>query len=136
VSKTVSISEDLGRRCYCRTCHSKRGILDASRKFWQKILGCAGLLIGCHSIPLWSDHDHDMVALFGTMGLECECLLLPIDVELDDLSCNINRGSSGAQECPPKNKWFLKTDIHLEYHEVHGYQRIPNSHQDIFRNSH
>jgi hypothetical protein len=27
-------------------------------------------------------------------------------------------------------------DIHLEYHEVHRYKRIPDSHRDIFRNSH
>jgi hypothetical protein len=51
VSKTVSIPEDLGCRRNWRTCHSRRGILDASRKFQQKILCYAGLLIGCHSIP-------------------------------------------------------------------------------------
>jgi hypothetical protein len=50
--KTVSIPEDLGHRCDWRTCHSRRGILGASRKFRPKILGCAGLLIGCHSI-MW-----------------------------------------------------------------------------------
>jgi hypothetical protein len=48
VSKTVSIPKDLGHWRDWRTCRSRRGILDASRK----ILGCAGLLIGCHSI-LW-----------------------------------------------------------------------------------
>jgi hypothetical protein len=52
MSKIVSILEDLGHRCDWRTCHSRRGILDASRKFWQKILGYAGLFIGCHSILL------------------------------------------------------------------------------------
>jgi hypothetical protein len=36
---------------------------------------------------------------------------------------------------PPKNKRCLKTDIHLEYHKLHGYERIPDSHRDIFRNS-
>jgi hypothetical protein len=51
VSKTVSIPEDLGRWCDWRTYHSRRGIIDVSRKFQRKILGCAGLLIGCHSIP-------------------------------------------------------------------------------------
>jgi hypothetical protein len=49
VSKTVSIPKDLGHRCDWRTCHSRRGILDMSRKFYRKILDCAGLLIGCHS---------------------------------------------------------------------------------------
>jgi hypothetical protein len=50
VSKTVSIPKDLGHRCNWRTCCSRRGILDASRKFHRKIIGCAGLLIRCHSI--------------------------------------------------------------------------------------
>jgi hypothetical protein len=52
MSKTFSIPEDLGHRCDWRTCHNRRGILSASRKFHRKILNCAGLLIGCHSIPL------------------------------------------------------------------------------------
>jgi hypothetical protein len=69
-----------------------------SRKFRRKILGYVGLLIGCHSIPLQSNRDHDLVALFGTLGFECGCLLFPADVELYDPSCNINRGSSGTQE--------------------------------------
>jgi hypothetical protein len=51
VSKTISIPEDLGHWCNWRTCHSRCGILDVSRKFHRKILGCTGLLIGCHSIP-------------------------------------------------------------------------------------
>jgi hypothetical protein len=45
VSKTVSIPEDLGRWCDWRTCRSRRGILDASRKFCRNIIGRAGLLI-------------------------------------------------------------------------------------------
>jgi hypothetical protein len=50
MSKTVSIPEDLGRWCDWRNCRSRHGILDTSRKFHRKIFGCAGLLIGCHSI--------------------------------------------------------------------------------------
>jgi hypothetical protein len=34
VSKTVSIPKDLGRLRDWRTCHSRRGVLDALRKFW------------------------------------------------------------------------------------------------------
>jgi hypothetical protein len=45
MSKTVSTPEDLAHRQDWRTCRSRHGILDVSRKFWQKILGCAGLLI-------------------------------------------------------------------------------------------
>jgi hypothetical protein len=41
VSKTISIPEDLGHRHDCRTCRSRHGILDASRK----ILSYARLLI-------------------------------------------------------------------------------------------
>jgi hypothetical protein len=44
------------------------------------------------------NRDHDLVALFGTLWFECECLLFPADVELYDPSCNINRGSGGTQE--------------------------------------
>jgi hypothetical protein len=83
---TIFIPEDLSHRCYWRTCRSRRDILDASRKFRRKILGCAGLLIGFHNIPLQFDSDHDLVALLGTLGFECECLLFPIDVELYDPS--------------------------------------------------
>jgi hypothetical protein len=50
VSKTASISEDLDHWCEWRTCRSRRGIFDASREFHRKILGYAGLRIGCHSI--------------------------------------------------------------------------------------
>jgi hypothetical protein len=135
MSNTVSIHEDLGCRCDWRTCRSRRGILDVPRKFHRKLLGCAGLLIGCHGIPLRSDRDHDFVALFSTFGFECECLFFPADVELFDPICNINCGSGSTQEWPPKNEWYLKTDIHLEYHEVHRYERIPDSLRDIFCNS-
>jgi hypothetical protein len=121
----------------CKEIMSNRGgILDASRKFHGKFLGCAGLLIGCHSIPLWSDRDHDLIALFGTLGSECRCLLFLVDVELYDPSCNINCGSGGTQEWPPKNEWYLMTDIYFEYHEVHRHERIPDSHRDIFYDSH
>jgi hypothetical protein len=107
-----------------------------SRKFRRKIIDCTWLLIGCHSIPLQFDHDHDLVALLGTLGFECECLLFPLDIELYDPNYNINRDSGGTQEWPPKNQRYLLTDIHLEYHEVHRYERIPDSHRDSFHNSH
>jgi hypothetical protein len=45
VRKTISIPEDLVCRCDWRTCCSRRGILDASKIFLRKNLGCAGLLI-------------------------------------------------------------------------------------------
>jgi hypothetical protein len=61
VKKTVSIPEDLGCRCDWITYRNRHGILNTSRKFCRKILGCVGLLIGCHSIPLQSDRDHDLV---------------------------------------------------------------------------
>jgi hypothetical protein len=115
---------------------NRGGILDTSKKICRKILSCAGLLIGCHNIPLRSDRDHDLVALFGTLEFECGCFLFPTDVELYDPSCNINRGSGGTQELPPKNEQYLMTDIHFEYHEVHRHERILDSHLDIFSDSH
>jgi hypothetical protein len=136
MSKTVSITENLGHWCDWRTCRGRRGILDASRIFRRKILGHTRLLIGHHRIPLQYDRDHDLAALLGTLGFECECLIFPTEVELYDPSCNINRGSGGTQEWPPKNEWYLTIDIHLEYHEVHRYERILDSQRDIFRNFH
>jgi hypothetical protein len=50
VSKTISIPEDSGHRCDWRTCRSRHGILDVSRKFLIKILDYTRLLIECHSI--------------------------------------------------------------------------------------
>jgi hypothetical protein len=95
--------------------------------------GVTGVL---HVIAFWSDHDHDLVALFSTLRFLCECLPFPTDVELYDPSCNINCGSGGTQEWPPKNERYLTIEIHLKYHEVHRYERIPSSLRDIFRNSH
>jgi hypothetical protein len=45
VSKAVSIPEDLVHWCDWRTCRSRRGILDTSRKFHRKIIGSVVLLI-------------------------------------------------------------------------------------------
>jgi hypothetical protein len=64
VSKTISIPKDLVHRCDWRTCRSRRGILDASRKFHRKILGCAGLLIPIDSSErsfssLFLEHSED-----------------------------------------------------------------------------
>jgi hypothetical protein len=58
------------------------------------------------------------------------------DVELYDPSCNINHGFGSTQEWAPKNERYLTTDIHFKYHEVQTYKRIPDSHRDIFRDSH
>jgi hypothetical protein len=49
VSKTISIPDDLGCQCDWRTYRSRRGNIDASRKFRRKIFGCVGVLIGWHS---------------------------------------------------------------------------------------
>jgi hypothetical protein len=77
-----------------------------------------------------------LVALFGTVGFECECLLFPVDVELYDPSCNINRGSGGIQDGCLSSDTAHSWEAILEYHEVHRHKRITNSHQDIFRGSH
>jgi hypothetical protein len=77
-----------------------------------------------------------LVALFGTLEFECGCLLFPPDVELYDPSYNNNHCFGGTQEWPPKNEQYLTTNIHFEYHKVHKHERIPDSHWDIFRDSH
>jgi hypothetical protein len=115
VSKTISIPEDLGRWHNWRTCRSKRGILDTSRKFWRKILSCAGLLIGCHSIPrpfvsrlretshvLWQhllasypsrahvSVDSNLVAAREVLGVVDELLMNPVNFHVDDPYLLIN----------------------------------------------
>jgi hypothetical protein len=115
VSKTVSIPEDLGHRHDWRTCRSRRGILDASRKFGRKILGCAGLLIGCHSISrpsvsqlratshvLWQHlHtsypsracvlvDSTLAATREVLWVVDELLMNPVNFHVDDPSPLIN----------------------------------------------
>jgi hypothetical protein len=94
------------------------------------------LLIGCHSIPLRSCRDHDLVALFGILRFKCGCLLFLANGELYDPSWDISCGSGGTQEWHPRNGWYLTTDIHFEYREVHSHDGIPDSHRYIFRDSH
>jgi hypothetical protein len=126
VSKIVSIPEDLGRWCDWRTCCSRRGILDASRKFCWKILGCAGLLIGCPSIlrpsvlwlratfhVLWQ-HLHasypsrahklvesNLATTLKVLGVVDELLINPVNFHVDDPSRLINGRSDWLQEGLP-----------------------------------
>jgi hypothetical protein len=111
VSKTVSIPEDLSCQRDWRTCRSRHGILDASRKFHRKILGYAGLLIWCHSIlrssvsrlrvtshVLWQDiyasypslaHesvDSNRAATREVHGVVDELLMHPVNFHVDDPS--------------------------------------------------
>jgi hypothetical protein len=117
--KTVSISEDLGHQCDWRTCRSRRGILDASRKLCRKILGCVGLLIGCHSIlrpsvsrlrvtshVLWQNLyasyssrarelvNSNLVAAHEVLRVVDELLIKPINFDVDDPSRLINGHSN------------------------------------------
>jgi hypothetical protein len=115
MSKTVSIAEDLSHQCYWRTCRSKCDILDASRKFCRKILGCAGLLIGCYSIlrpsvsrlgatshVLWHDPytsypsraresmDSNLAAAHEVLVVVDELFMNPANFHVDDPSHLIN----------------------------------------------
>jgi hypothetical protein len=77
-----------------------------------------------------------LVALFGTHGIECECLLFPTDVELYNASCNINHGFGGIQDGCMSSDTAHSWEAILEYHEVHRPERIPDSQWDIIRGSH
>jgi hypothetical protein len=115
MSKTISIPEDLCCWCVWRTCCSRCGIPDVSRKFRRKILGCAGLLIGCHSIPrpsvsqlkatfhvLWQhlhasypsqaheSVDLNLAAAREVLGVVDELLMNPVNFHIDDLSRLMN----------------------------------------------
>jgi hypothetical protein len=126
VSKTVSIPDDLSHRCDCKTCCNRRGILDVLRKFHRKILGYAGLLIGCHSIllpsisrlratshVLWQDlyayypsqaHDSvdsNLAAPRKVLGVVDELLMNLVNFHVDDPSHLINGRSDQLQEGLP-----------------------------------
>jgi hypothetical protein len=110
-----SIPEDLCHRCNWRTCHSRRGILHASRKFCRKILSSTGLLIGCHSIlqpfvsrlrvtfhvlrqHLYSSYhsracesvDSNLAATRKVLGVVDELLMNRVNFHVDDPSRLIN----------------------------------------------
>jgi hypothetical protein len=115
VRKAVSIPKDLDHLCDWRTCRSRCGILDASKNFHRKILGCARLLIGCHSIlrstvsrfratshVLWQDlHasypfqarelvDSNLTIAREVLGVVDELLMNPVNFYVDDPSHLIN----------------------------------------------
>jgi hypothetical protein len=115
MSKTIFIPEDLCCQHDCRTCRSRRGILDVLRKFRRKLLGCAGLLIGCHSTPrpsvsrlrvtsyvLWQhldasypsqacvSMDSNLAATFEVLGVVDELLMNPVIFHVNDCSLLIN----------------------------------------------
>jgi hypothetical protein len=115
VNKTISIPKDLGCLCDWRTYCSRRGILDASRKFHRRILDCAGLLIGRHIIPrpsvlqlratshvLWQhlhtsypsraheSMDSNLAAAHEVLGVVDELLMNPVNFHVDDPSLLIN----------------------------------------------
>jgi hypothetical protein len=131
VSKTISIPKDLGRLCVWRTCHYRRGILDTPRKFHRKILGSAGFISGVMTF-----HSSLIVTL---TWLHCS-IPLGLNVNVSSfplmLSFMILAATSIATPAVLKNERYLMTDIHINYHEVHRYERIPDSHRDIFGNSH
>jgi hypothetical protein len=131
MSKTVSIPKDLSCQCNWRTCRSRCSILDTSRKFHRKILGGARLLIGV--IAFLSSVIVTMTWLHcsAPLGLNVNVSSFPLM-----LSFMIPAATSIVALAVLKNEWYLTTDIHLEYHEVHRYERIPDSHWDIFHNSH
>jgi hypothetical protein len=107
-----------------------------SRKFSRKILDCARLLIGCHSILSCLIVTMTWLHFLVRLGLNVDVSSFLLMLSFYDPSCNINRCSGGTQEWPPKNKRYLMSHIHFKYHKVHRHERIPDSHQDIFLNSH
>jgi hypothetical protein len=147
VSKIVSIPEYLGHRCDWRTCRSRRGILDASRKFHRRIFYCAWLLIGCHSIlcpsvsrlrvtshVLWQhlhasypsrtrgSVDSNLAAAREVLRVVDEPLMNLVNFHVDDPSL-INGRSNWLQEGHPKDDGGLLMRIHIYNHEInHGWR--------------
>jgi hypothetical protein len=85
------------------------------------LLGVKAFLFGLIMTMTWL---HFLVPL----GLNVDVIPFPAVVGFCDPNWNINRGSDGTQEWPPKNVRYLMTDVHIEYHEVHRHERILDSH--------
>jgi hypothetical protein len=150
VSKTVSIPKDLGCQCDWRTCRSWCGIFDAPSGFHWEILGCIGLLIGCHGIVLgsfvsrlgatphvlwyylhtsylpwaWVLVDSNLAAACEVLGVVDKLLMNPINFHVDCSSRLINGCSDWLQEGLPQDDGGLLTRIHIHDHEINQSWRI------------
>jgi hypothetical protein len=156
MSKAVSIPEDLGHWCDWITCHSRSGILDASRKFHRKIFGCSGRLIWCRSILqpsvsqlrvtshvlLQNLHtsypsraresvDSNLVAACKVLGVVDELLMNLVNFHADDPPRLINGRSDPLQEGLPEDDGGLLTRIHIHDHEINQGRRILELNQHI-----
>jgi hypothetical protein len=113
------------------------------KKFHRKILGCAELLIGCHSIlrpsvlrlrvtfhVLWQhlhtfypsqareSVDSNLVAAREILVVVDELLMNPVDFHVDDPSRFINGCSDRLQEWLPSYDGGLLMRIHIHDHEI------------------
>jgi hypothetical protein len=77
----------------------------------------------------------ELFHVLHSLRLECKGLLLPIDIQLYNTSCDINGCSGSTQEWSPQDEECLMTDIHFKYHKIHWYVGIPDSHWNIIHNS-
>jgi len=59
------------------------------------------------------------------LGLEVEFLLGPVDGEFDLSGSDINICIGGTEEWSFEDKWYFLVYVHVEYHEIHGDDKIP-----------
>jgi hypothetical protein len=76
--------------------------LTCRENFIEKFSAALGFLSGVKAFLFGLIVTMTWLHFLVPLGFECRCLLFPADVELYDPSCNINRGSGGTQEWPPK----------------------------------
>jgi hypothetical protein len=105
--------------------------LTHQKKFVEEFLAALGFLSG--AIAFLSGMVMTMTWLYFSVPL---CLNVDVSSFLLILSFMILAATSIMATMVLKNEQYLTTDIHSEYHEVHRHERIPNSHRDIFHDSH
>jgi hypothetical protein len=99
--------------------------------FVEKISAALGFLSGVTTFLSSLIVTMTWLHCSAPLGLNVEVSFFPLI-----LSFMIPAATSIVAPAVLKNEQYLMIDIHLEYYEVHRYERIPDSHWDIFRNSH
>jgi hypothetical protein len=104
--------------------------------FIEKFLAVLGFLSGVIAFLSRPIMTMTWLHFLVPLGLNLDVSSFLLMLSFYDPSCNINHGFGRTQEWSPNYERYLMTNIHFQYHEVHRHERIPDSHWDIFRNSH
>jgi hypothetical protein len=110
--------------------------LTCQENFGKKFLAALGFISGVKAFHSGLIVTMTWLHCSVPLGLNVNVSSFPLMLSLMIPTATSIVAPAVLKNAPPKNKRCMMTDIHLEYHEVHGYERILDSHRDIFCNSH